>query len=36
MVAWVCRRAVRLDSKWPGQPVENGCIGSFGGRLRDE
>jgi putative transposase len=36
MDAWAYRHGVRLDFIRPGKPVENGCIESFNGRLRDE
>lgn len=33
---WAYRRGVQLDFIRPGKPVENACIESFNGRLRDE
>jgi putative transposase len=33
---WAYRRGVPLDFIRPGNPVENACIESFNGRLRDE
>ena len=33
---WAYRRSVQLDFIRPGKPVENACIESFNGRLRDE
>ena len=33
---WAHRRDVQLDFIRPGKPVENACIESFNGRLRDE
>jgi len=33
---WVWRRSVKLDFIQPGEPMENGHIESFNGRLRDE
>lgn len=33
---WAYRRRVQLDFIRPGKPVENACIESFIGRLRDE
>ncbi len=33
---WADRNGVHLDFIRPGRPVENGCIESFNGRLRDE
>lgn len=34
--AWAYRHGIQLDVIRPGKPVENGCIESFNGRLRDE
>ena len=36
MEAWAYQYGVQLDFIRPGKPVENGCIESFNGRLRDE
>jgi putative transposase len=36
MEAWAYQAGVKLDFIRPGQPVENGYIESFNGRLRDE
>jgi len=36
MDAWADRHGIQLDFIRPGKPVENGFIGSFNGRLRDE
>ena len=36
MDAWAYRHGIQLDFIRPGKPVENGCIESFNGRLRDE
>ncbi|MEO8045641.1 MAG: integrase core domain-containing protein, partial [Nitrospirota bacterium] len=33
---WAYRRSVPLDFIRPGKPVENACIDSLNGRLRDE
>jgi putative transposase len=33
---WTYRRGIQLDFIRPGKPVENACIESFIGRLRDE
>jgi len=33
---WAHQTGVKLDFIRPGKPVENGYIGSFNGRLRDE
>ena len=33
---WAYRRGVKLDYTRPGKPTDNGVIGSFNGRLRDE
>ena len=33
---WAYRRGVQLDFIRPGKPVDNACIESFNGRLRDE
>jgi putative transposase len=33
---WAYRRGLQLDCIRPGKPVENACIESFNGRLRDE
>jgi len=34
--AWAYRNGIHLDYIRPGKPVENACIESFNGRLRDE
>jgi putative transposase len=36
METWAYRAGVKLDFIRPGNPVENGFIESFNGRLRDE
>ena len=36
MDAWAYRCGVRLEFIRPRRPVENSCIESFSGRLRDE
>jgi len=33
---WAYRHGVQLDCIRPGKPIENACIESFNGRLRDE
>ena len=33
---WAFRQGIQLDFIRPGKPVENACIESFNGRLRDE
>jgi putative transposase len=33
---WAYRRSAQLDVMRPGKPVENACMESFNGQLRDE
>ena len=36
LAAWSEERGVRLEFIQPGKPVQNACVESFNGRLRDE
>jgi putative transposase len=36
LAAWSEERGVRLEFMQPGKPVQNACVESFNGRLRDE